>query len=55
MVERVADPDDRRAKLIRFSRRGYSALMHGLCVLREIEDRLGAAAGARRMRDLNDT
>ncbi len=55
MVERVADPNDRRAKLIRFSRRGYGALMHGLGVLRDIEDGLGAtrwrAAHARSPRD----
>lgn len=55
MVERVADPNDRRAKLIRFSRRGYGALMHGLGLLRELEDRLAAAVGARRMRELHDT
>src|SRR5262249_29884323 len=36
MVERVRDPTDRRAKRIRFSRRGYAALMHGLGVLREV-------------------
>ena len=55
LVERVADPDDHRAKLIRFSRRGHAALLHGLGVLRELEDRLGAAVGARRMRDLHET
>jgi DNA-binding MarR family transcriptional regulator len=55
MVERVPDPNDRRAKLIRFSRRGYGALMHGLGVLRALEARLAAAVGARRMRDLHET
>jgi len=55
MVERVSDPTDRRAKQIRFSRRGYAALMHGLGVLREIEDALGARVGRRRMRELHDT
>jgi DNA-binding MarR family transcriptional regulator len=55
MVERVGDPEDRRAKRIRFSRRGYAALMQGLGVLREIEDALGAALGRRRMRGLHET
>jgi DNA-binding MarR family transcriptional regulator len=55
VVERLPDPDDRRAKRIRFSRRGYAALMHGLGVLRQIESELAAAVGARRMRELRET
>jgi len=55
MVERVSDPTDRRAKRIRFSRRGYAALMHGLGVLHEIEEALGIAVGRRRMRELRET
>jgi DNA-binding MarR family transcriptional regulator len=55
MVERIADPADKRAKRIRFSRRGYAALMQGLGMLREIEDALGAALGRRRIRELHET
>ena len=55
MVEKIDDPDDRRAKRIRFSRRGFGALMHGLGVLRSVEDTLRAAVGDRRMRDLHQT
>jgi MarR family transcriptional regulator, temperature-dependent positive regulator of motility len=55
MVERVSDPDDSRAKRIRFSRRGHAALMQGLGVLVAIQEALGAAVGARRMRDLHET
>ena len=55
MVERVSDPDDSRAKRIRFSRRGHAALMHGLGVLGEIQDALAASVGARRMRELHET
>jgi DNA-binding MarR family transcriptional regulator len=55
MVERVTDPADKRAKRIRFSRRGYGTLMQGLGVLREVENGLGAAIGARRMRQLHET
>jgi DNA-binding MarR family transcriptional regulator len=55
MVERVSDPDDSRAKRIRFSHRGHAALMHGLGVLVEIQETLAAAVGARRMRELHET
>jgi DNA-binding MarR family transcriptional regulator len=55
MIERVADPDDRRAKRIRFSRRGHAALMHGLGVLRGLEDELATAVGSTRMRALHRT
>ena len=55
MVERLEDPTDKRAKRIRFSRKGYGALMHGLGVLRELEQSLAATLGARRMRELHET
>ncbi|HSS37697.1 MAG TPA: MarR family transcriptional regulator, partial [Polyangia bacterium] len=55
MVEKIDDPEDRRAKRIRFSRRGFGALMHGLGVLRDLEDTLRAAVGDRRIRDLRET
>ena len=55
MVERVSDPADKRAKRVRFSRRGHAALMQGLGILRDLEETLGAAVGQRRMRDLHET
>jgi DNA-binding MarR family transcriptional regulator len=55
VVERVSAPGDRRAKLIRFSRRGYAGLMHGLGVLVEIQEGLATAVGARRLRELHQT
>jgi DNA-binding MarR family transcriptional regulator len=55
MVERIDDPTDKRAKRIRFSRRGYAALMHGLGILGDLEKALRAAVGARRMRELHET
>jgi DNA-binding MarR family transcriptional regulator len=55
VVERIPDPADKRAKRIRFSRRGYAALMHGLGVLGEVEAELSTAVGARRMRELHET
>jgi DNA-binding MarR family transcriptional regulator len=54
-VERTPDPDDRRAKRIRFSRRGYEGLMHGLGVLRDLEEGLRASIGDRRLRELHET
>ena len=55
MVERVADPTDKRAKRVRFSRGGHAALLHGLGLLRELEETLAAEVGRRRMRDLHQT
>jgi len=55
MVERVADPTDKRAKRVRFSRRGHAALLHGIGVLRALEDELAATVGRRRMRELHET
>jgi DNA-binding MarR family transcriptional regulator len=55
LVERLDDPSDKRAKRIRFSRRGYAALMHGLSTLRAVEDALRDVVGARRMRELHET
>jgi len=55
MVERVEDPTDGRARRVRFSRRGYAALMHGLGALREVEETLAAAVGRRRLRQLGET
>jgi DNA-binding MarR family transcriptional regulator len=55
LVERLEDPTDKRAKRIRFSRRGYAALMHGLGLLRELETSLASKLGPRRMRELHET
>lgn len=55
MVERVNDPTDKRARRVRFSRRGHGALMHGLGILCDLQDALGEAVGRRRMRELHET
>ena len=52
-VERVPDPRDGRAKLIRFgSEGGQPILMRGLMVLGELEAQMQAQIGARPMKQL---
>lgn len=55
LLERVPDPEDGRARLVRFSRRGRRGLLAGLAVLRGLEAELGATIGEGRMADLHDT
>lgn len=55
VVERIADPRDQRAKLIRWTRRGRRALEHGLGVLGALERELAPAVGRARMAALADT
>jgi DNA-binding MarR family transcriptional regulator len=55
VVELVADPDDGRAKLVRFTPRGVEAIHHGLGVLRGIEEEATAQVGVRRMSALRET
>jgi DNA-binding MarR family transcriptional regulator len=51
-VERVPDPDDRRAKLICLTERGTAAQEYGFQLLEEIEMRWGERYGAERVADL---
>lgn len=53
-VERIPDPADGRAKLIRFSRAPGRSLLDGLRHLREVEAELAAAIGVERMHALHD-
>lgn len=55
VVERVDDPDDRRAKRIRWTRKGQRALLHGLGVLATLEHELAREVGKARLADLADT
>lgn len=54
IVELLPDPNDGRAKLARFTRRGGEAIGEGLAVLRAIEAELAAKIGAQRMAALHD-
>jgi biotin operon repressor len=40
VVEQIADPQDGRAKLVRFSKKGEQAMLQGLAVLGELEAEL---------------
>jgi len=52
VVELIPDPDDARAKRVRFTRRGLEGIHHGLAVLRGIEDELAARVGPKTMEAL---
>ncbi|WP_394848664.1 MarR family transcriptional regulator [Pendulispora brunnea] len=54
MLERVPDPADARAKLVRYSKRGQKALLDGLAVLAEIGDEMQSIIGASRMTALHE-
>ncbi len=53
VVEQIADPQDGRAKLVRFSKKGQQALLQGLSVLGELEAELTDKIGKRRMQELH--
>lgn len=52
VVRRDPDPSDGRAFLIRFTAHGQQALMHGLSVLKELEDELYQEIGGAVLREL---
>ena len=52
VVRREPDPSDRRASLVYFTERGQQALMHGLSVLKELEEQLRQQIGAATMQEL---
>ncbi|MBL4683930.1 MAG: winged helix-turn-helix transcriptional regulator [Nannocystaceae bacterium] len=54
VVERVPDPDDRRAKRVCFTEAGRASMLQGLKHLREIERELGRAIGRKTMTALHD-
>lgn len=55
LVERIADPEDGRAKRIRWTRDGQRALLRGLGVLGDLERELSRELGSRRLAQLADT
>ena len=55
VIERIDDPDDARAKLIRWTNKGRRALLHGLGVLADLEREVSREVGAKRLAELGDT
>ncbi len=55
VVERVPDPEDGRARRVRFTRPGVQALLHGLDVLDGLERQLVAAIGRRTVDELRES
>lgn len=54
VIERVADPSDGRAQLVRFTPKGKRSLFDGLAVLEDIEGELREQLGDARMDALHD-
>ncbi len=54
VLERVPDPADARAKLVRFSKKGRRGLLEGLEILRGIEDEMRELVGEANMRAMHD-
>jgi DNA-binding MarR family transcriptional regulator len=54
-VERIPDPDDRRAKIVRLTERGEAAQVYGFQLLAEIEKRWGERYGVERIATLRAT
>ncbi|MFO0736655.1 MAG: MarR family transcriptional regulator [Labilithrix sp.] len=53
-LERIPDPADARAKLIRFSKRGKAGILEGLAILQELETELTTIVGAEAMKTMHD-
>ena len=53
ILELTLDPDDGRAKRVRFTSRGIEAIRHGLSVLSAVEAEITEKIGAPSMRDLH--
>ena len=54
VVERIPDPEDGRARRVRFTRRGFHALLQGLGVLEQLEQELAGVIGRQRVDRLRE-
>ena len=53
VVERVADPDDARARRVVFTKRGRAGMLEGLAILKALEHELVVAVGKQQMTQLH--
>ena len=51
-VERVADPDDRRARIVRLTAKGWAAVDTAKGIIARIEDEWAREIGQRRMQHI---
>lgn len=54
-LEVVPDPEDRRARRVRFSQRGLQAIGHGLRILGALEGEITERVGSKKMKVLQQT
>jgi DNA-binding MarR family transcriptional regulator len=54
MLELAPDPDDGRAKLVRFTPRGVEGIRDGLAVLASVEAEIASKIGKKRLRALRE-
>ena len=55
ILERASDPNDARAKLVRFTAKGKRGLSDNVRVLKDLEEELGNKIGKNRMKDFRKT
>jgi DNA-binding MarR family transcriptional regulator len=55
VLERRPDPEDGRAKLVCFTKKGRRGLLEGLAELQALEGALARAVGSRRVSELHET
>ena len=53
-LERLPDPTDARAKLIRYSKKGKAGILEGLAILKELENELMEIVGAPAMKTMHE-
>ena len=52
VLERASDPNDARAKLVRFTPKGKRGMLDSLKILKDMEEELGEKIGRAKIKDL---
>lgn len=53
-VERVPDPTDSRAKIVRFTEKGHRLMSHGIAIGESLQEEYAKLIGKKRLKDLRD-